>query len=67
MKYCYKFNLFLLIFFYLYKITVLYKIIYMALYKKKYLKYKEKYLSLKNQLGGDFTIDFDEIINTHPQ
>ena len=38
----------------------------MDLYKEKYLKYKNKYLNLKFQLGGDFTIEFDEIINSHP-
>jgi hypothetical protein len=38
----------------------------MDLYKQKYLKYKSKYLNLKFQLGGDFAIEFDEIINSHP-
>ena len=37
----------------------------MDLYRQKYLKYKKKYLTLKNQFGGDFTIEFDEIINRH--
>lgn len=34
-------------------------------YKNKYIKYKEKYLSMKNLMGGFHKINFGEFLDNH--
>ncbi len=37
----------------------------MDIYKNKYLKYKQKYINLKNQLGGSIQDELNKCANKH--